>query len=221
MVWRSTEPDDDTGKQKTQDCQNFDRGEYELSFSIYGHSEDIQEDDDDDNQAYPYGLVVLFVLIPELDDEGRGGDFGTECDCGVIPVVPAHGEPESFVGVASAVLRDGAGKGKPGSHLAKTLHHTKDSNSSKSITKEDRYGTSVRKSFANTEEETGTNGTAQGDELDVTGFEAVVFISIFGKQNNQTSPTLASRSHNARPARRYRKHRQPRQPQRRGSPRCL
>lgn len=196
MVRSTTEHDDETSDKESEDGNDLNRSEYELSLSVDRNSENVQQYDDDDDDSDPYrwtvsrgwsqhlfvindcALHLLFFLIPKVDEKSGSRDLGTKSNGTVVPVVPTDGKTKSRIRITSGILRNSTGKRKPCSHLAETLHHAVDNKTSESVTDEDRDGTSASECTANTKEQTSTNGTAQSDELDVTRLEATLDISI-------------------------------------------
>lgn len=139
--------------------------------------------------------------MPVVDDQRSSRDFGTEGDGRVVPIllleisaihqsqpqdwvtyVPSDCESESIVDVAGAELRNRSRKREPCSHLTKTLHHGENSETSEGITKEDRKRTGLGEGTSNSQEETGSNGTTESDELDVSRLEAGEIVSCCGTQ---------------------------------------
>ena len=64
-----------------------DTGEDEFGFSINLDSEDIQADDESDDECDPNCHRDVVRTMPVLDDDGSSGDFSTESDCRIVPVL--------------------------------------------------------------------------------------------------------------------------------------
>ena len=107
---RSAQVDADGHDQQADDGDDLDAGEDELGLAVDGNGEDVQADDDDDDDGDPRRDVDAHGALPELNDERGGGDLRTERDGGRVPVVPADGEAQRSIDVASAELRDGTGE---------------------------------------------------------------------------------------------------------------
>ena len=58
MVRGTTEHDDETSNKESEDGNDLNRSEYELSFPVYRDSEDVQQYDDDNDDSDPYGWTV-------------------------------------------------------------------------------------------------------------------------------------------------------------------
>jgi hypothetical protein len=86
--------------------------------------------------------------------------------------------PKGRVDITSTVLRNSTGKREPSSHFTKTLHHGEDGTTSDSVTEQDRDGTSLCKGTSDTEEETSSDSTTKGDELDVPRLQAPLDVAV-------------------------------------------
>lgn len=86
---------------------------------------------------------------------------------------------KSRIRISTAVLGDGTRQREPSSHLTETLHHAEDSNTSDSITEKNRDRTSMREGGTDSEEETGSDSATEGNELNVSGLEASLYVSKF------------------------------------------
>ena len=115
----------------------------------------------------------MIGTLPELDDGRRRRDFSAEGNGAGVPIVPAHGEAQCIIDIAGTVLGYGTGQRKPGRHLSQRLHHGIDSDTGKGISEQDRERTGLGKGTADTQEQTRANGATEGNELDVSRFEAV------------------------------------------------
>jgi len=87
-------------------------------------------------------------------------------------VIPANSETKGGVNIAGTILGDSARKRKPCCHFTETLHHTEDGNASEGVAKKHGKRPSFCESASNTQEQTGSDSTAEGNELDVSRLEA-------------------------------------------------
>ncbi len=136
VIGSTTEPDDDTSDEKTNNGDDLDGGENELGFTVDGDGKDVQADDEDEDERNPDSWVVLSFCVPELDQKSGGGDFSTESNGAVVPVVPSDSEAKSGVDVSGAVLGDSTGERKPCSHFTQRLHHTEDKHTSDAVSEQ-------------------------------------------------------------------------------------
>ena len=173
--WSTAEVNDQGKEKQTDNGEDLDRSEDELGFSVDGYGKDVQSKNDDNDDGDPSSLVD--GVVPETNNNSSGGDFSAKSNGRVVPVVPSNSKTESRVDVAGAVLWDSTREREPCTHLTKTLHHGEDGTTGEGVTKEDRQGTGVGESLADTEEKTGTNGTTEGDELNVTGLETTLHVA--------------------------------------------
>ena len=96
----------------------------------------------------------------QIKGKGRESDGST--------YIPPHSKPHRRIHVSSAELRNGTGKRQPGGHLAERHHHSIDSNPRQGVPKEQRQGPRLCKRPPDSEEEAGTDSSAEGDELDMS-----------------------------------------------------
>lgn len=168
----TTTIDDESEDQQTDDGDDLDRGKDELGFAIDGDGENVETQDEDDDDRDPGCDVDMDSTMPILNDGRGSGDFGAQGNGTGVPVVPSHSKTHGVVDVSSAELRNRTRKREPSGHFAKGHHHGKHGEPSEGIAQQDGQRTGLRKGTTNTQKQTGTNGAAEGDELDVTGFES-------------------------------------------------
>lgn len=82
-------------------------------------------------------------------------------------------ESKSIVDITGAELRNGTWQWKPSSHLTQTLHHGVDRNTREGVTQQNGKRTRGCESTSNTQEQTCSDGSTKGDELNVSRLEAV------------------------------------------------
>lgn len=95
VVWSTTQVNNEGHDQEANDGDDLDTRKNELGFSIDLNSEDIQADDQSNDQRDPDCNTDMVGALPVLDDDGGGRDFGTKCNCGVIPVLYEEGKSVS------------------------------------------------------------------------------------------------------------------------------
>lgn len=159
--------------QETDNGDDLDRGEQEFGFTIDGDGEDIQAHNEHKDNGDPGSDVDVDSTGPVLDNDRRGGDFSAESDSARIPVVPADGETHGIIDVTGTELRNGTGKRQPCGHLTERHHHGVNSETSEGVAQKDGQRTSGAEGTADTDEQASTDGTTEGDELDVTGLQSV------------------------------------------------
>lgn len=132
LGWSSTEIENECQEEQRDNGDNLDTGKHELSFTVDGHSEDVQGDDNNDEDGDPDSGVDF--LVPKADDNCGGRNFSAERNRRLVPRIPSHSETHRRVDVTRAVLRNSTGKGQPCCHLSETLHHGENSDTSEGIT---------------------------------------------------------------------------------------
>lgn len=167
--WATTKIEDECKEDETDNCDQLDTGEDEFCFTIDGDSEDVQGHDENDDQGNPD--CIVHGIWPVLNEQYGSGNFDTEGDGAVVPLIPADSETKSIIDVAGAHLWDSTRKWKPSSHLTKRHHHAEDSETGKSVTNESTEWTGSGESATDTDEETSTDGTTEGNELNVSRLE--------------------------------------------------
>ena len=86
----------------------------------------------------------------------------------VCAYIPTNRKSHSRVNIARTELGNGAGQRQPSRHLSQGRHQGVNCQTRNNIAQEDRKGAGLRKGSTNTEEQAGTNGAAEGDELNVS-----------------------------------------------------
>ena len=109
LMGRSTDIDDQRKDEQTNNCDDLDGCENELSLSVDSDGKDVQAKHQDDDNGDPCGHVDVHCTVPVLDDSRGGRDFSAECQSRGIPVVPADSETHRIVDVTSAELWNGTG----------------------------------------------------------------------------------------------------------------
>lgn len=87
MLWSTPKINDESHDQETNDSDDLDGCEDELSFTIDLDGEDVQANDESDDESDPRRNRDVLRALPILNDDGGGRDFGTESDCRSIPVL--------------------------------------------------------------------------------------------------------------------------------------
>ena len=67
--------------------ENGDSREDELAFAVGPCAEEVDDHDDDETHRYPCRIVDR--LVPEVNQDRGGAEFGGQNDRPVVPVVPA------------------------------------------------------------------------------------------------------------------------------------
>lgn len=102
----------------------------------------------------------------------RTRDLGRGLEMAEFTYVPADSESQSIVDVAGTELGNGTWQWQPGSHFTETLHHGKDGNAGERVAQQDGQRAGGGERTSNTQEKTSTNGTTEGDELNMSRLEA-------------------------------------------------
>lgn len=90
VVRSTTQHDNKANDEQAHDRDELDGGEYELSFSVNGHGEDVEAYDDDYDDGNPDRRTNPLLLIPEVDEDGGGGYLSAKGDSRLVPIVPAN-----------------------------------------------------------------------------------------------------------------------------------
>ena len=83
----SAKVEDQSQQEQTDDGDDLDASEAEFGFTIDRHGEDVEAHDHNDDDGNPCGNVDVLGTRPELDDDGRRGNLGAECDGTRIPIL--------------------------------------------------------------------------------------------------------------------------------------
>ena len=153
--------------------QDLDTREPELRLAIHRHIQHIQRNDHDQNDGDPKRDIDLPCALPILYDDRRSGEFCRDGHGVGEPSIPADGETEGAVDIASAELGDHTWDGQPGGHLAEGVDHSPDGEAGECVAEEEGEGAGGREGAADAEEEAGADGAADGDELDVSRLQPV------------------------------------------------
>ena len=91
MLGSSAEIDDDGKDKQANYSDKLDAGEDELGFTVDRDGEDVEANDNDDDEGDPCGHIGAGGALPELYDDGRGGDLGADRDSGKVPTLQGKG----------------------------------------------------------------------------------------------------------------------------------
>ncbi|KAI6772886.1 hypothetical protein HG530_003844 [Fusarium avenaceum] len=138
-----TSVDADGENDEANDGNNLDHGKPHLNLAENADRDKVKRSEHGPEDADPDGNAE--VLVP-----------------------PTHGKAQGRINEASGIRGEGTGNRDVRSHLAQADHDSVDDRAHKGKGDEQRHGAGLDKSRANTEEETSSNGTANGDELQVT-----------------------------------------------------
>lgn len=177
LTRHATNIDNQGEDQEPNNRDELDGRKHEFRLSVNRNSENIQRHHEQNDDGDPYGRAD--VRIPELNDNTRRRYFRTERQRSRVPVVPADRKAHGRVDIASAVLRDGTSKREPRRHFTKTLHHAEDGDAGERVAEKNRERTCQGEGATDSDEETGSDGAAEGDELNVSRLETALDIAEF------------------------------------------
>ena len=187
LSWHAADVNDQGQDQQADQRDDLDRCKDELGFSVDGDSKDVQAEDEDDDDTDPRRHIDVLCSMPELND-GRGRrNLGTLRDGRVVPIVPADGKAKRVIGVSRGELRNGAGEGEPSGHFTQTGHHGEDHDAYDQVPEDDGQRARLRQGATETQEQAGSDGASQGNELDVTRLEAATPVSGRGVGTRRTT----------------------------------
>jgi hypothetical protein len=111
------------------------------------------------------------AAVPPLDDQASRGKFERICDGPRKPVDPSHSEAKTGVHEASSVLGESTSDGKVGGHFRKTEHDRVDESTDEDVCEQCADRSSGCDGTTAGNEDTGTDGSANCDELQMPAGE--------------------------------------------------
>ncbi|GKT46287.1 uncharacterized protein ColSpa_06468 [Colletotrichum spaethianum] len=158
VVGTTAKGQDEREEDDANDGDDLEAGKPELKLAEELDAKVVDCDDDDKEDGDEDTRVHSFAVYPELDDEGSGPKRKTK---------RGIAEPR---GVTGETRRDG----EPSGHLTETSHNKEDDETDESVRDEDGAGAGLGEGLAGSDDETGTDGTTDGNHGDVAGLEAAV-----------------------------------------------
>ena len=85
--WPSAKINDKGKDDQTDDGDDLDTGETEFSLSVDRYREDVQANDQEDDNGDPSCYVNASSPMPKLNDDRSCGNFGTQRNSRIIPIL--------------------------------------------------------------------------------------------------------------------------------------
>lgn len=201
VVVRTTAHGEDKGKENNGNNDNdLERGQPKLKFTKELDAKIIDADDDDEEDGDEDTRIDIFAIDPELNGEGSGRQLIGSDDDVLEPITaseikksvhtisflwyfclfllcnvpPTKGESKRRITEARRITSKASRHGQPSSHFTQRRHDEEDNKADNRVGDEDGAGTSLSEGLASSNDETGTDGTTNGNHGDVTGLETSV-----------------------------------------------
>ena len=126
-------------------------------------------------------LTNVYILIPVPDRETAHSKFERQDDGPLEDVVPAHGETPGRIDEASRVGIETTGNREHDSELTKGVHDVEHHDADDHEIDKQRGRTAVVQRLAGTDEETGTDGAADGNHVQVARLERALDLGAIGR----------------------------------------
>ena len=182
-VGTTTAVDDDTANDETDDSENLDERTEELELSVASNTEEVDDGDNDQEEGYPDTPWYRLILVPVGDDNGCGDEFEGKDDEPLEPVVVSHGETDSRVDETGRVGSERSGNREDGSKFTEGHDDHEKHNTDENKVNHEETGTTVGESTTGANEETSTDRTTEGDELDVSAVKATLETALIARSS--------------------------------------
>lgn len=175
LIGAAAKEDDDAENDEAHDGEQLDTGKPKLGLAKELNGNDIEEEHDEEDDGNPDGNVDLSGARPVVDDYTGGGGFCSDEDGVDVPVVPAGGKGKGGIDEALDKVGDGdAAHGQESDHFGKTVHDGPDNGHHEDVGHEEWRGAALAEDGTGTDKETGTDGTTEGEELNVSTLETAL-----------------------------------------------
>lgn len=165
----TTTDQDDTQDDETDNGSDLDDGENELGLTVTLDTEEV-DDNDENVEDGTVGSGVCF-RVPVLDGDGSSDQLQGQHDQPLHGVVPGHGETPRWVDESNVVSDEGTGNRERDGQLTQGLNGGENHRADQGVGDQDGRGTTQRQHTTRTNEQTGTDGTTDGDHLQVSGLQ--------------------------------------------------
>lgn len=172
---RATDIDDDGENDESNDGNNLDRGEDEFRLAVTADTAQVDGDDDYDEDGDED--TDIDTRVPIINDDGRRRELEGEDDEPLHGVVPTHGETPGRIDETGREDGERTLDGEHDGHLSQCVDDGEQHGPDEQETDEDRGRTSGRERVGRTNKETGTDGTTDGNHLEMSSLEGPVQIT--------------------------------------------
>jgi hypothetical protein len=172
-ITRTTTADqDNSNEHEDDDSGELEAGAPKLLFGITERTEDVDDDDDDEKECDPDSWINS--VIPVCDGEGADDEFEGQDDQPLEDVIPTHGETPRRINKASRIGVETSGNRVHDSELSEGVDNVEDHDTGDGEADEDGTRATTGESATRTDEETGTDGTTDGNHVQVAGLHGLV-----------------------------------------------